>query len=67
MEHTNTKLSIIVHLYNKQKGSIIRDIRKIITMIKFKKKIVDGKIISIPIHRNRLLHLLKDNFFMFRK
>ena len=67
MEHSNTKLSIILHVYNKKKSSIKRDIRKILTMIKFKKIIVDQKRISIPNHKNRLLHLIKNNFFIFRK
>ena len=65
--HTNTKLFITLYVYNKQKSSIERHIRKIITLIRFKKKIVQGETVFIPNHKNRLLHLLKKNFFIFRK
>lgn len=65
--HTNTKLFVTLYVYNKQKSSIERYIRKIITLIKFKKKIVEGETIFLPNHKNRLLHLLKQNFFVFRK
>lgn len=65
--HTNTKLFIILYVYNKQKSSSERFIRKIITLINFKKRIVNGKPVFIPNYTNRLLHLLKNNFFIFRK
>ena len=65
--HTNTKLFITLYAYNKQKSSIERQIRKIITLIRFKKKIIKGKTVFIQNHKNRLLHLLKKNFFLFRK
>lgn len=67
LEHTNTRLSIIFHVYNKKKASIKRAIRKIITRIKFKKIIIDEKKVFIPKHKNRVLHLIKKNFFIFRK
>lgn len=50
-----------------KKSSIERNIRKIITLIRFKKKIVEGKPVFIPNHKNRLFHLLKNSFFIFRK
>jgi hypothetical protein len=43
LKHTNTKLFITLYVYNKQKSSSERFIRKIITLIKFKKRIVNGK------------------------
>ncbi len=65
--HTNTKLFITLYVYNKQKSSIEAHIRKIVTLIRFKKRIIDGETVLIPSHKNRLLHLLKKNFFVFRK
>lgn len=67
LNHTNTKIFITLYVYNKQKSSIERNIRKVITLIRFKKKIVKGKTIFIPNHKNRLIHFLKNNFFIFRK
>ena len=67
LNHTNTTIFITLYLYNKQKSSIEQHIRKIITWIRFKKRIVQGKTIFIPNHKNRLPHLLKNNFFIFKK
>jgi hypothetical protein len=67
LNHTNTKLYITLYIYNKQKSSIERYIRKITTLIRFEKKVVGGKPMWKPNHKNRLLHILKNKFFMFRK
>ena len=67
LNHTNTTIFITLFLYNKQKSSIERYIRKVITWIGFKKIIVNGKTIFIPRHKNRLLHFFKKNFFLFKK
>ena len=67
LKHTNTKLYITLYVYNKQKSSIEWYIRKIITLIRFDKIIVEGKSVFIPNHKNRIFHLLKNNFFMFKK
>ena len=67
ISHTNTTILISISLYNKQKSSIERYIRKVITLIRFKNIIVEGETIRIPNHKNRLLHLLKNNFFFFKK
>ena len=67
LNHTNTTISITLFLYNKQKSSIERYIRKVITWIRFKKTIVNGKTRFIPRHKNRLLHFFKNNFFIFKK
>jgi len=48
LSHTNTTILITLYLYNKQKSSIERYIRKFITWIRFKKIIVNGKTIFIP-------------------
>ena len=67
LKHTNTNLFITLYVYNKQKSSIERYIREIITFIGFKKRNVKRKTVYLPNHKNRLLHLLKNNFFIFRK
>jgi len=67
LEHKNTKFSTILHIYNKQKSSIKRDIRKMITRIKLKEILVDKKKRLIPDHKNRLVHLIKNNYFIVRK
>ena len=67
LKHTNTRIFITLYVYNKQKSTIERFIRKIITLILFKKRIVNRKPIFTPNYKNRLVHLLKNNFFVFRK
>jgi len=67
LSHTNTTILITLYLYNKQKSSIERYIRKFITWIRFKKITVKGKTIFIPKHKNSLLHFFKNNFFIFKK
>jgi len=67
LKHTNTKLYITLYIYNKQKSSIEWYIRKIVSLIKFNKKIMDGEPVFRPNHKNRLLHLLKNNLFIFKK
>lgn len=67
VKHTNTKLFIILYIYNKQKSSIERYIRKLITLTKYKKFLVEEEIIYIPYHKNRLIHILKNKFFIFKK
>ena len=67
LNHTNTTVFITLFMYNKQKSSIERYIRKVVTWIRFKKIIVNGKTIFLPRHKNRLLHFFKNNFFIFKK
>ena len=67
LNHTNTNISIALHIYNKQKSSMQRCIRNAITLILFKKIIVEKKTIYIPNHKNRLFHFLKNKFFFFKK
>jgi len=44
ISHTNTTILISISLYNKQKSSIERYIRKVITLIRFKNIIVEGSL-----------------------
>jgi Mitochondrial ribosomal protein (VAR1) len=69
LNHTNTKLFITLYTYNKQKSSSQWLIRKIITLILFHIVFVPGrrKPIIIPYYKNRIFHLLKNNFFVFKK
>ena len=69
LKHTNTKLSITLYTYNKQKSSSKWLIRKIITLIKFHKIFIKGKKKPrlIPYYKNRIFYLLKNNFFVFKK
>ena len=67
LQHTNSKLLITLYTYNKKKSSFEHYIRKLVTLIKFRKIVVGTKKIFLPNHKNRLLHLLKRNFFVFNK
>ena len=67
LQHTNNKLLITIYAYNKKRSSFEHYIRKLVTLINFKKVVVGTKKVSVPNHKNRLLHLLKRNFFIFNK
>ena len=56
LNHTNTSIFITFYLYNKQKSSIVQYIMNVVTYIKSKSK-----------PKNRLVHFLKDNFFIYKK
>lgn len=67
LKHTNNKLLIILYTYNKQKLSIERYIVKLLTIIKIKKIINQDETNYIIKHRNRIIHLLKNRFLVFKK
>lgn len=67
LNHTNTRLLVILYTYNKQKLSIERYIRKLVTIIKTKKISVGGEIEYLKTYRNRLIHILKNKYFIFKK
>nr|YP_010129771.1 ribosomal protein S3 [Corynespora cassiicola]QPZ49920.1 ribosomal protein S3 [Corynespora cassiicola]UFY98812.1 ribosomal protein S3 [Corynespora cassiicola]UFY98828.1 ribosomal protein S3 [Corynespora cassiicola] len=68
LKHTNTKLLISLYVYNKQKSSIERYIRKLIKWTIEKENLVKEKIIhGKEQKKNRLTYILKDKFFIFRK
>lgn len=67
LKHTNTKLLITLYTYNKEKSSIEMFIRKIVTLISFNKAFINGKAVFTANHKNRIVHILKNNFFIFRK
>ena len=65
LEHTNSRVLITLFSYNKKKAWFENKVRKLITLIKSRKVGVAGK--YIPYFKNRLLHLLKKNLFVFNK
>src|SRR3989442_7807432 len=67
LKHTNTKLLIILYTYNKQKLSIERYIRKLVTLTKINKLLVEDDMKYVITHKNRIIHLLKNKFFVFKK
>ena len=56
LNHTNTNIFITLYIYNKPKSSILQYIMNVVTYIKSKSKA-----------KNRLVHFLKDNFFIYKK
>jgi hypothetical protein len=67
LKHTNTKLTIILHVYNKQKLSIERYIRKVFIGKFIKELLVGEEIKKITTYKNRLVLMLKKRFFYFKK
>lgn len=67
LKHTNTKIFITLDTYNKKKATLEKNMRGILTLTKLKKTMVNGKPVFVSNHQNRLLYLLKNNFFIFRK
>src|SRR6266480_2944834 len=65
LKHTNTKLLIILYTYNKQRLSIERYIRKLVTFTKINKMLVEDEMKYVITHKNRVIHLLKNKFFVF--
>jgi len=67
LKHTNTNILIVLYTYNKQKLSIEWYIRKLVTVIKKKKILIDNKKKYKITHKNRIIHLLKNKFFVIKK
>lgn len=67
LQHTNNKLLVSLFAYNKKKSSMEDYTRKLATLILYTKIIVDTKKISLPNHKNRIFHLLKNKFLVFNK
>jgi hypothetical protein len=66
-KHTNTKLVILLYVYNKQKASVQRYVRKHINFTIVKEYLVQDEIVEKLTQKNRLTHLLKKQFFIFKK
>jgi hypothetical protein len=69
LKHTNTKLTVILYTFNKQKLSIEQFINRVIIFTEKKNKL-NKKTISKKIHENtnnKLVSLLKHRVFYFKK
>lgn len=66
LKHTNSKIIIILYIYNKQKSFIERNIRKLIKFTAYEKHLIKDKTKIVQIHRNRLEYFFK-RFFYFKK
>ena len=67
LNHTNNMLFITSYLYNKKKLSFERSLKKLMTLLRLKKKIIKKKRIFMLNHKNRLFYSLKNNFLISRK
>jgi hypothetical protein len=67
LNHTNRNIFITLYLYNKKRSFLEKCLIEVSTLMQFEKEIVNKKTIYIPNHKNRLLHILKNNFFIFKK
>jgi hypothetical protein len=66
-KHTNTKLVILLYVFNKQKASVERHVREHINLTITKKYLVENEIVEKLINKNRLTHILKKQYFIFKK
>jgi hypothetical protein len=67
LQHTNSDISVSQSAFNKKELSLSKQLRKLLTFIMFKKIAVGTQKVLIPNHKNRLVHLVKGNFFAFKK
>jgi hypothetical protein len=68
LKHSNTKLTIILYIYNKQKSIIERNMRKLVKLTIYKKfySLLEKKVKSISIYKNRLEYVF-NRFLFFKK
>jgi hypothetical protein len=66
LKHTNTKLLIIIYIYNKQKSLIEQNIRKLIKLTINEKHLIENNTEIVIKHKNRLEYIFK-RFFYFKK
>lgn len=72
LKHTNNKLVVILYAYNKQKLSIEEYIRRIVEfetkiLVIGKRLAIGKKIRYVNTHKNKLLSIFKNRFFLFKK
>lgn len=67
LEHTNSKLLLTLTTYNKKKELVERELRKFIMLVKFWKTVRATQTMYRPDYKNRLLHVVKRNFYIFNK
>ena len=66
INHINTKITIILYTYNKQKLSIEQYIIKLINFTKSNRHLAKEKVDYITTYRNRLVPTLKKNILLFK-
>jgi hypothetical protein len=66
-KYTNTKVVILLHVYNKQKASVERYLKQHINLTTTKEYRVGNKILKKLMQKNRLTHILKKKFSIFKK
>lgn len=64
---TNSSLTVMLSAFNKKRKSVAYYLRKVFMLVDFKKRVVETKTLWIKNHKNRLFHLLKNNFTIFNK
>lgn len=67
LKHTNSKLTVILYVYNKKKSSIEQSIRKILIFTEIINILMGKKTIDKKMHKNRLIDILKRRFFFFKE
>lgn len=67
LKHTNTKVTILLYIYNKQKVSISSAIEKILVFKRIKEYLTEEGVVVTSTYKNRLTQILKKRFFYFKK
>ena len=66
-KHNNSNLIIIIRIYNKQKLSIEKNIRKIMVLTTIKKHLVGKRKKILKIYKKRFITALKKSYFLLKE
>lgn len=67
LKHTNTKLTIMLYIYNKQKSSLERFIRKVLIVKRIKELLTEEGIQTMTTYKNRVSQIFKKRLFYYKK
>jgi hypothetical protein len=67
LKHINTKLTIILYIYNKQKSSLNKIIKRILIVKRIKEYLTEKGINKITTYKNRLSIIAKRKFYYLKK
>jgi hypothetical protein len=67
LKHTNTKLTIMLYIYNKQKFSMVHYMNNLLVLELFKEVLGEEGVNIVTTYIYRLLTILKNTFFCFKK
>lgn len=67
LKHTNTKVTILLYVYNKQKLSLGSIIEKVLVFKRTKEYLSEERIGVVSSYKNRLTQILKKRFLYFKK